>query len=55
MSDLASNGVMVIFIGIGYFIYKKCNSKCHYDSKKGFNIDIGGGSDTEDEDKDLPW
>ena len=55
-SGLASNGVMVVIGGIAYFIYKKCNSKCHYDSKTGWNVDIGGNNEDEsgdEEDKNI--
>jgi len=52
-NGMASNGVFGVVCLIGYIIYKKCNSKCHYDSEKGWDVDIGGESDDDEEDKNL--
>ena len=48
LSTFGSNvGTMVVF-AVGYFLWKKCDSKCHYDSKDGWEIDLGAGEEDDD-------
>jgi len=50
-NGMASNGVFGVICLIGYVIYKKCNSKCHYD-KDGWTIDINE-EEKDEEDENL--